>query len=329
VTSGAPEIRGFVAPGLEPVRDVLDALVVDGVEDAVQVHAISHGEPVVDLHAGLRPDALVNTYSVVKPFAAFCALVLVDRGVLDLDEPIANRWRAYGRHGKERTTLRQWLAHQAGVPQLRQPPTSDVLTDHDAMCARIADEPPQWEPGTAHGEHALTYGHVIAELIRRTDGRDLGTFWHEEIATPWELDFHIGVPPDELHRVHDLTVSTSDVVNSTAWRTAQIPAVNGHGTARAIARYYAKLLEEPNGLVGADTVKTMLTPHAVGPDRITGHAITWGLGVWLEPQGDFGMGGIGGSLGFANREDGLAYAYVTARMGDHERTVKVEDKLRA
>jgi CubicO group peptidase (beta-lactamase class C family) len=348
---GAPEITGTVAEGFEDVRDAFDALLAGRIEDAAQVHAIVDGETVVDLAAGLEPDALVNTYSVTKAMAAFCALVLVDRGTLGLDEPIAKHWREYGRHGKDRTTLRQWLAHQAGVPQLRDPPTSSELFDHDVMCARIADEPPQWEPGTAHGEHALTYGHVIAELIRRTDGRDLHTFWRDEVAEPWGLDFHIGVPTAQLHRVHDLTDPNEawqremkrndrwrpaladalhlDVVNSAAWRQAQIPAVNGHGTARAIARFYAKLLEPDPQLVSPATIDAMLTPHAIGPDRVTGHDLTWGLGVWVEPKGDFGMGGVGGSLGYANREDGLAYAYVTARMGDHERTVKVEDSLRA
>ena len=347
---GAPEIQGQVAEGFEPVREAFDALLAERVEDAAQVHAIVAGETVVDLAGGLHPQELVNTYSVTKAMAAFCALVLVDRGTLDLDEPIASHWHEYGRHGKDRTTLRQWLAHQAGVPQLSDPPTADVLVDHDAMCRRIADEPPQWEPGTAHGEHALTYGHVIGELIRRTDGRDLGAFWREEVAEPWGIDFHVGVSAGDLDRVHDLSDPSGswqrqmqrndrwrpaladalhlDVVNSPPWRTAQIPAVNGHGTARGIARFYAKLLDPDPPLVSRATIDTMLTPHAVGPDRVTGHALSWGLGVWVEPDGDFGMGGVGGSLGFANREDGLAYAYVTARMGDHERTVRVEDPLR-
>lgn len=344
-------IDGHAGPGCDAVRDAFAQLFAGGKESGAEVCAIVDGETVVDLHGGLDPDALVNTFSVVKPFAALCALVLVDKGRLSLDDGVADHWPQFAQHGKDRATVRHALAHQAGVPFLREPRPAQELLDWDATCARIAAEPPHWEPGTAIGEHALTYGHIVGELVRRVDGRDLGAFWREEIAEPWGVDFHIGVPRDQLGRVADLTdpggawqerMRTREwwppgldlgFVNGEGWRTAQVPAVNGHGSARAIARVYAGLAAggELDGVrvISEELADHALTPWATGPDRIVGQDVAWSAGLWIEPGGDFGMGGVGGSLGFGHRGERLAYAYVTTRMGDHDRTTAVEAPLRA
>ena len=211
------------------------------------------------------------------------------------------------------------------------------------MCRLLAAEPPWWEPGTGHGEHALFYGHICGELVRRADGRSLGTFWREEVAVPWALDFHIGLgrrrarphrrPRGRARRpatvIYAASRSTNppgllelSVVNGDAWRAAEIPAVNGHGTAAAVARFYAGLL----GGGELDGVRLGLAGHGRGDDRgeltardvVLDEEITWGLGVWVDDDG-FGMGGLGGSLGMADPALGVAEAYVTRHLAGHER----------
>jgi CubicO group peptidase (beta-lactamase class C family) len=309
---------------------------------------------VVDLRGGdgFGPDSLVNVYSVTKPMAAFCVLLLVDRRYLALHDPVARHWPEFAQAGKERVTVRQLLSHQAGLVALRGRPPPDLLFDWDRTCSLLAAEEPWWEPGTAHAEHALFYGHLCGELVRRVDGRSLGAFWHEEVATRWELDFHIGLGAAERARIVDLVgeipapageldrLATSNapgardlaVVNSDAWRAAEIPAVNGHGTARAIARFYAGLVAggELDGvrLVSPATVSTMTAGEMTAHDRLLEEEETWGLGVWVDHDG-YGMGGLGGSLGMADPALGLAEAYVTRQMGDHERSDAMDAAIRA
>jgi CubicO group peptidase (beta-lactamase class C family) len=242
----------------------------------------------------------VNVYSVTKPTAAFCVLVLTDRGLLGLDDPVANHWPEFAQAGKERVTVRQLLSHQAGLVALRDPPSPDFLFDWDLTCALLAAAEPWWEPGTAHGEHALFYGHLCGELVRRADGRSLGTFWREEVAEPWGLDFHIGLGAVEQERALDLVgeipgpegeldrlassnapgVRDLAVVNGEAWRAAEIPAVNGHATARAVARFYAGLVAggELDGVrvVSPETVLAMTAGELTGYDRLLEEEMTWG-----------------------------------------------------
>ena len=179
--------------------------------------AIRDGHLIADLWGGegFRRDSLVHVYSVTKPMAALCVLVLVDRGVLSLDDPVARMWPEFAQAGKGSVTVRQALSHQAGLVALREPQPPEVLLDWERICELIAAEPPWWEPGTGHGEHALFYGHICGEFVRRSDGRSLGAFWRDEVAEPWGLDFHIGLGPEELARAVDLegelTAGTGEV----------------------------------------------------------------------------------------------------------------------
>ena len=274
---------------------------------------------------------------------AYCALRLVERGALELDAPVARYWPEFAQGGKEAATVRHVLAHQAGVIALREAQPPGLLYDWSATVAALAAEPAWWEPGTRHGEHALFYGHLVGELVRRVDGRSLGTFLREETG----LDFHIGVRPGDRARIAPLTdpggrwrsetqaqatelmrlalenppgLLDVQTVNGDAWRAAEIPAVNGHGSARAIAAFYDALLDDPM-LPEATAI------NADGIDVLLEQQMRWGLGVGLYEGGDFGMGGIGGSLGFANAERSLAFAYVTTRMGGHDRAEAVERAL--
>jgi CubicO group peptidase (beta-lactamase class C family) len=211
------------------------------------------------------------------------------------------------------------------------------------MCELLAAEEPWWEPGSAHAEHALTYGYLCGEIVRRVDGRSLGTFWREEVAEPRGLDFHIGLGPGEQARTVDLTGSLPEprnelyrqaisnppgardlaVVNSAAWRAAEIPAVNGHGTAMSLARFFSELPE----LLSHETLAAMTAGEMTAHDPVIDDEITWGLGVWVEPDG-YGMGGIGGSLAMADPALAMAEAYVTSRMGDGDRADALDAALR-
>ncbi len=345
-------VQGTVAPGLEAVRDAFAALG----EPAAAVAAVHDGRPVVDLFTGER-DALVHVFSVSKPLAALGALVLVDRGVLELDALVADLWPAYAAQGKGATTVRHVLAHQAGLVAFHAPQPLEALLDAQRCSALLAAEAPWWTPGTRHGEHALLYGNLVGELVRRADGRTLGAFLREEVCGPWGLDAHVGLGPEEARRVADVqdpggrfragllegagdllrlaldnppALLHADVVNGAAWRAAEVPAVNVHATARAFARLYGGLLAggELDGvrLLRAATLDEALRPQAVGPDVLLGRDVAWGLGPQVEGA-QFGMGGIGGSLAYADRERGLAFAYVTCAMGGHERAEAVERAL--
>jgi CubicO group peptidase (beta-lactamase class C family) len=347
-------IDGQVAPGFDGVRDAFAALFAEGVESGAAAAAYVDGRPVADLWGGtVGRDSLVHVYSVSKPLAAACALWLVDRGAIGLDTRLVEVWPEYGQGGKAETTLRHVLCHQAGLLAWRAPQPLEALLDPDRAAALLAAEPAWWPPGTAHGEHALLYGTLLGEVVRRVDGRSLGALWRDELARPWGLDVHFGVDArvapladperrwpgavldgrDEAYRLaldNPPALAHLDVVNSAAWRRAEVPAVNAHATARGIARFYAGLLGggELDGVrvLGEATVAEMTAPQASGLDRLLGEDATWGLGVGLE-DGRWGMGGLGGSLGWADPSRGLAFVYVTARVGDHDRALRFERAL--
>ncbi|MDI5942193.1 serine hydrolase domain-containing protein [Micromonospora sp. DH15] len=203
-----------------PVRDCFHDLFAAGRETGAGLAIWYDGTPVVDLVAGSRaavppgrsvppagggdpwrPDTLVNVYSVGKPVAALCLLLLVDRGRLDLDDPVVDHWPAF----RAPATVRQVLSHTAGLPAFPVPRRADAIADWDLLCADLAAAEPRWEPGTVAGEHAWTYGHLVGELVRRVDGRSVGRFLAEEIAGPWRLDLGFGLGAADRRRCADLS----------------------------------------------------------------------------------------------------------------------------
>ena len=351
-------IEGVVDPRFETVREVL-AEVVDASPGTGSAVAVWHdGAWVVDLWGGYadaartRPwgrDSIVMPYSVTKPFAAVCALLLADRGLVELDAPMATYWPEL-RAG--RATLRQVLAHASGVVVLDEPAPTEALYDWNRMCALLARQEPTWPPGEGIGECALFYGHLVGEVVRRVDGRSLGTFLREEVCGPLGVDFSVGLAEDQLARVVDLTgydeefrrrgaegdglmlqalgnppgALDPDVVNSRAWRTAEIPAVNGHGTARGVAGFFAGLAE--GRLLSPAMLREMTTVTSDGLDRVVGGPVTWGLGVGVDDDG-WGMGGTGGSFGWWSQAGGYALGFVTGHVAGHDRGGRVENAVRA
>ena len=347
--------QGSTATTFEPVREAFEAVLAehDAAGATGAALAVWHdGGWVVDLRGGhadaaltrpWRADTLVMPYSVTKPFAAVCALVLVDRGLLDLDAPLQTYWPEM----RARTTLRQVLSHQSGHALLERPAPTEAFYDWDLMCTLVAEQPPLWEPGHGCGESALLYGHLVGEVVRRVDGRSLGTFLREEVCGPHGLDFVVGLAGDDLPRVADLTGFTGRrtphsvmdraianppgardpaVVNSARWRTAEIPAVNGHGTARAVAGLLVALAQ--GRLLSASLLREVVSPAVTAVDYVLGAEATWGLGFGLDADG-FGMGGHGGGLAWHSTAGGYVLGFVTGLVGDHSRVARLETAVRA
>jgi CubicO group peptidase (beta-lactamase class C family) len=360
------QIEGSVASGFEPVAEAFRRAFDELGETGAAVAGYRDGQPVADLWAGEAApgepwsrDTIVHVYSVTKPFAAACLLRLVDAGQVDLDAPVARYWPAFAQAGKAEVRVRWLLTHQAGLLGLREPLPTEAFYDWDRIVGALEREEPWWPPGTRHGEHASFFGHLVGEVVRCVDGRSLGTFLREEIAGPLDIDVHVGLRPDEearcatVHAIDDDWPERTlgepgslharalgnppglvdlDVVNGASWRRAEIPAVNGHGTARGIARFYAALSEggtlDGVTVLAEETVRAMAGVQCSGPDVLLGEDVSWGLGVGVDEHG-FGMGGLGGAFGGGDLERRFGFGYVTATMADFDRVELVADTFEA
>ncbi|GIH95521.1 serine hydrolase domain-containing protein [Planobispora siamensis] len=326
------------------------------------------GTTVADLWGGhtdpgrSRPwerDTLVNVWSTTKGVVALCAHMLADRGELDLDAPVASYWPEFAAGGKQGIPVRDLLSHRAGLSGLREPTSPADLLDWELMTSRLAAAEPLWEPGTRSGYHALTYGYLVGEVIRRVGGRTVGRFLREEVTGPLGLDFAVGLPESEDGRVAELSHATpppgseqaeifaqmhpaaiaalanpvfgAEEANEPAWRRVEVPAANGHGTARAVAALYGVM-----ACGGSWDGRRLLSPEAVERARQGqgscvdlvlgagfGGETEIALGYWLSgPRGSygpnpraFGHDGYGGSCGLADPEAQVSIGYVMNRMG--------------
>ncbi|MFI7226041.1 serine hydrolase domain-containing protein [Nonomuraea angiospora] len=214
-----PEIGGDTAPGFEAVREAFAADLAAAPRTGAAVSVYLHGRKVVDLWGGIadpgtgRPwerDTLQLVYSTTKAVTAACALLLSQRGELDLDAPVAECWPEFAANGKGRIPVRWLLTHQAGLPAIDHPITPDEAIAWEPMVTALAAQRPYWEPGTDHGYHGLTYGWLVGEVVRRVSGRSLGTFLADEIAGPLGLDLWIGLPETERHRVSRIIETPPD-----------------------------------------------------------------------------------------------------------------------
>ena len=367
-------IHGTCAPGFEAVRDVFVKNFESGAELGASVCFVRDGAKVVDLWGGYvdtartrewQPDTLVNVYSTTKGMAAICAHICIERGLLDIDAPVAKYWPEFAAKGKERIPVRWLLSHQAGLAAPRRRISVEELFAWHPFVTALAEQEPWWEPGTRHGYHALTFGHLVGELVRRVSGKNIGRFFRENVAAPLGADFHIGFGPELDARTSDLygeflppdlppaalegplgkffrdmtdpTTLTGSafgnpslrdgLVNTRAWRAAELPAVNGHGTARALARIYGVLARG-----GAQDGVTLLSPEAIaraseeqafGPDAVLGGMpMRFGLGFMLRhdlmpiapnPRA-FGHPGAGGSIGMADPDAKVGFGYTMNKM---------------
>lgn len=354
-------IHGTVEPGFEAVREAFVANFAEHGDVGGAVCVYHRGRPVVDLWGGWadreagRPwerDTLQLVFSTTKGLSASCVHLLAERGELDLDAPVARYWPEFAAAGKESIPLRWVMSHEAGLAAVTGTVTMDDVLGWEGVVEAIAAQAPVWEPGTAHGYHARTYGWILGEVVRRVTGASLGRYFAEEVAGPLDLDFFIGLPEAELPRVarlyppvvepevkelmdafmgpdtllgQVLSVPSALAGYDEAWNhpevlAAEMPSSNGVGTARALARHYAALVGEVDGrrLLSAETVAEAATPRVSGPDHVIGLPMSFGLG-WMTPppetpEGTFGHAGAGGSLGIADPGGEWALGYVMNQM---------------
>jgi CubicO group peptidase (beta-lactamase class C family) len=353
------EIQGTCDPRFKRVRDQLQASFDRGEELGASVCVTLEGRTVVDLFGGhadaerTRPwqaDTLVNVFSTTKGITAICALRLVDEGRLDLDAPVARYWPEFAAERKQEIPVRWLLSHRAGLPAVRQPLPPDALYRWEVMTEALAQERPWWEPGTRHGYHAITYGYLVGEVVRRVAGKSVGTYFRDEIARPLGIDFHIGTGPEHDERISPLVQGPvaegpsmldlmqqdpegmlakafanppilPDASRSREWRAAEIPAANGHGTARALARLYGGLAcggtVDGARILRPAVIEQARTEQSLGQDALLPLVSRFGLGFGMptaeEPVGPnprvFGHAGAGGSYGQADPEARMGFGY--------------------
>ena len=211
------EISGEVAPGYEPVRDAFRANFDQHGDVGAAFSLYVRGEKVVDLWGGIADtttgrawtaDTLQLVFSTTKGATAICAHLLAQSGDLDLDAPVSEYWPEFAAEGKESIPVRWLLSHRSGLPTVDAHLTPAEVVRWQPIVEALAAQKPYWEPGTAHGYHALTYGWLVGEVIRRVSGRTIGRFFADEVAAPLDLDFFIGVPEAEEHRVSRLETAT-------------------------------------------------------------------------------------------------------------------------
>lgn len=354
-------VEGTVAPGFEAAKEAFAANFArlgDYQEAGASFAAFHRGRCVVDLWGGYkdgartRPwtrDTLANIWSSTKAITAVAVARLVDRGLLRYEDKVASVWPEFADAGKADVTVAHVLSHQAGLPGFIEPTTATDQCDFDGCAAKLARQRPAWEPGTATSYHAMTYGWLAGEIVRRVAGKTIGRLVAEEIAKPLDADLFIGLPENQDARAAEMlppknaatppplpavaTMALTNPVqdpllpNTRAWRAAEIPAANGHASAMGLARFYAALATDHGcegvRLLSPATQERLVRPATLGrTDMFLGFMDSWGMGVALNTPGiygpnprAFGHSGWGGSFGCADPDAGVAIGYVCNQMG--------------
>ncbi|EFL29987.1 beta-lactamase [Streptomyces viridochromogenes DSM 40736] len=364
------QVRGHCDARFTAVREAFEENFRERGELGAAVAVTVGGRTVVDLWGGWSDaartrtwerDTVVNVWSTTKGPVALCAHILADRGLVDLDAPVSVYWPEFAAAGKEKVLVRHLLSHRAGLAGLREPHTLEQLCDWELTTQRLAATEPWWEPGTRSGYHALTYGHLVGEVVRRVSGLLPGAFLEREVTGPLGIDFTIGLPEKESGRAAELVgpppagnseqaaafaqlapaavaALTNPPVSAAGagtpgWRAAEIPAANGHGTARAVADLYGVFAGRGSyggrRVLSAEAAERAREGQGSSLDLVLGAGLgretEAGLGLWLSgPHGSygpnpraFGHDGYGGSCGLADPEAEVSMGYVMNRMGPH------------
>jgi CubicO group peptidase (beta-lactamase class C family) len=350
-------VQGFADERFAEVRAIFEDNLASGRDNGACVAITLEGEPVVDLWGGwadtaqTRPwqrDTIVNVFSVTKTMTALCALILADRGQLDFAAPVARYWPEFAAAGKQDIKVSHLMSHSSGLSGWREPVTLADLYDWDRAVALLAAQEPFWEPGTASGYHATSQGFLVGEVVRRIDGRSLGTFFREEVAEPLGADFHIGFGPEHDHRVAELippeAIGTENwaptelrinaITNPPAgildahsreWRAAELPAGGGHGNARSIAEIHAILanggVAQGKRFLSEAGCRKALEHQITGTDLVLDMPVRIGLGFGLaemlnqpSPHSMF-WSGYGGSLSLIDMDARSSFAFTMNKLG--------------
>jgi len=301
------------------VQDAIDQLVASGAEIGMQIAAYQHGELVVDAVAGVADlttgravtaDTPFFSASTGKSMTSTVAHVLAERGVFSYDTPIVELWPEFGAHGKQTATIRHALTHTVGVPGVPVDTTPEDLCDWRKMCAAIADAEPWWEPGSKYGYHAMTYGYIIGEIVRRATAKPISQVLREEVAGPLGAadELFFSVPQSELGRLARLEEGeapmdaeqikqfeamaplffkavplavqpSASLYNRTDFLTSAVPA-GGSMSARAMARLHAALLGAVDGvrLISPERLRELSTVAVDDVDQVFGNRARMALG---------------------------------------------------
>ncbi|MDS0137921.1 MULTISPECIES: serine hydrolase domain-containing protein [unclassified Amycolatopsis] len=339
------QVHGTCDERFGEVRDALaESLAKDDVGASVAV--AFRGELVADLWGGYadagrtvawEEDTITNVWSTTKTMIALCALILADRGELDLDAPLVRYWPEFGAAD---VRVRHVLSHTAGLPVWDTPITLEDIGDPGKVTTLLAAQKPRWTPGEIGCYHALTQGFLLGEIVRRITGKTIGAFFAAEVAGPLGADFHIGLPDRHHHRVAPslappggLTVPpptelfdaapnpefVPEDTNTAAWRRAEIPSGAGYGNARSVARVQSVLSAggavDGVRLLSRAGCERALEEQYHGLDYGFGVPMRYGLGYGISGRNCF-WGGMGGSLVFNDLDAGLTVAYAMNQMLD-------------
>ncbi|HEY0936281.1 MAG TPA: serine hydrolase domain-containing protein [Trebonia sp.] len=359
MTSGS--LQGELDARFEPLRDILEDSLASGAECGLSLVIDIDGQTVADVHGGFadaartRPwerDTIVNVWSTTKTLTSLAVLMLADRGLVDLDAPVARYWPEFAQQGKEGVLVRHLMSHTSGLAGWNTPFTVSDAYDRERSTAALAAQAPWWEPGTASGYHALTFGHLLGEVVRRVTGKTLTRFVDEEIAGPLEADFRIGARREDWARCAEIIpppplpfdlasldpdsvlvkVATGPVADATApntgpWRLAEIGAANGHGNARSVARVLSVLALGGSAhgvrLLNPATIEQIFREQSHGTDLFLGAPLRFGIGYGLPeptgvpflPEGRICFwGGWGGSLIIMDLDRRTTISYMMNKM---------------
>jgi CubicO group peptidase (beta-lactamase class C family) len=352
-------IEGTCDARFARVREAFEENFVSRRETGASISIALDGRTVVDLWGGwadkaqMRPwtrDTIVNVYSTTKGLTAICAHRLAAEGRLDLDAPVANYWPEFAAKGKQRIAVRALLNHRAGLPAIRKPLVPEDLYDWRTMTDALAAEEPWWGPGTKHGYHALTFGYLVGEVIRRITRKSIGSYFRDEIAAALKIDAYIGLDARDDSRVAQMIgapppapgefnlfaeaakhpesvtaktfmnplVLSMATVNSREWRGAEIPAANGHTNGRALARLYGAMARggEIDGVrvVESREISACHTEESRGPDAVLLIPTRFSAGFMLSQPGEE-MGPSPRAFGHPGAGGSLGFADPEAKIG--------------
>jgi CubicO group peptidase (beta-lactamase class C family) len=350
-------VHGFTAPGFDGVRDVLAQSLASGSDLGASFVAMRGADVLVDIWGGhtdeaktteWQKDTIINVWSTTKTMTFLCALMLADRGELDLDGPVAAYWPEFAANGKDQILFRHIMSHSSGLSGWAEPMQAADLEDWDKTCGILARQAPWWEPGTQSGYHAITQGYLIGEVVRRITGQSIGQFFKHEVADRLNADFHIGTPAECDDRVALVIpptepLSTEGVApdsiairtlmnpqmrgencQTIPWRRAEIPAAGGHGNARSVALVQSIIAGNGtrNGIefLSEKTVSRIFEEQTNGMDLVLMTPTRFGMGYGLSneitplPETTCFWGGWGGSLCLVDPTNDTTLVYVMNKM---------------
>ncbi|KAE8396173.1 beta-lactamase/transpeptidase-like protein [Aspergillus alliaceus] len=354
------QVNGTCDPAFSSVRDILQQNVSTDKELGASICVSVKGKTVVDIWGGhadterSKPwteNTIVSVWSMTKTIMNLAVLILIDRGQLDPDAPVVKYWPEFGVNGKEGVLVRHLMSHTAGLPSFDPPIDEATMLNVPLAAENLVQQRPWWTPGTAHGYHSSSQGHLIGELVRRVTGKSLGEFIHEELAVPRNADFHLPVAEEHWPRIADMDVSppldlsgldpnsvmfralTGSPVNprapqEPAFRRSGLGSIAGFTNARAANDILSIITQ--NGTVDGkrylspETISRIFVPQASGPDLVIGLNIVWGLGYgigkidgadWFPSGKVAAWGGWGGSLALIDMDHQVTFTYAMNRMG--------------